>query len=92
MITEALAAKVKVILLTRTPDLREDILNPNSKLEQNSQQIRALATTYKVGLADSNAIFKEIAKKDSLTPFMAQINHINEKGHQLVAKAIMDYF
>lgn len=92
MITEALTEKIKVILLTPTPDLTEDILDDNALLEQHSQQIRELATTYKVGLVDSYAIFKEIAKKDNLTPFMAQSNHINEKGHQLVAKAIMDYF
>lgn len=92
MITEALTEKVKVVLLTPTPDLTEDILDDNAPLEQHRQQIRELATTYNVGLVDSYAIFKEIAKKDDLTPFMAQSNHINEKGHQLVAKAIMDYF
>lgn len=92
MIAEALAAKVKVVLLTPTPDLSEDILNDNAPLEQHRQQIRKLARTYQVGLVDSYAIFKAIAKNDNLTDYMAQSNHINAKGHQLVAIAIMTYF
>lgn len=92
MILEATAQGTKVIVLTPTPDLREDILSDKAPLEQHSQQIRKLAATYKLGLVDSYAIFKEIAKREHLKPFMAQSNHINEKGHKLVAEAIMTYF
>lgn len=92
MIVEALAQNIQVILLTPTPDLREDILSNTATLEEHSQQIRNLALTYKLGLVDSYAIFKEIAKREPLKPFMAQGNHINEKGHELVATAIMAYF
>lgn len=92
MILEALGRKIKVILLTPTPDLVEDILSDTAPLEQHSQQIRKLAATYELGLVDSYAIFKEIAKTELLEPFMAQSNHINEKGHQLVAEAILVYF
>lgn len=92
MIVDALAQNIKVVLLTPTPHLREDILFDSTRLEQHSKQIRTLASTYEIGLVDSYAIFKNIAKKETLKAFMAQSNHINEKGHELVAKAIMVYF
>ncbi len=92
MIKEALEYGTKVILLTPTPDLKEDIASNDSELEKHSQQIRALAKKYKVGLVDSYALFKLLAQKESLKPFMAQNNHINQKGHQFVADAIFEYF
>ena len=92
MILEALNQEVKVILLTPTPDLKESILSNNALLEHHSQQIRALAAEHGVGLVDSYAIFKKIAKTENLQLFMAQSNHINKKGHKLVADAIMVYF
>ncbi len=50
MIKAALKAKVKTILFTPTPDLTEDILIANAPLEKHAQQIRELATEYKIGL------------------------------------------
>jgi acyl-CoA thioesterase I len=92
MIKEALEYGTKVILLTPTPDLKEDIASDNSELAKHSQQIKALAKKYKVGLVDSYSLFKLIAKTEPLQPFMAQGNHINQKGHQFVADAIFEYF
>jgi acyl-CoA thioesterase-1 len=92
MILEAMTQGVKVILLTPTPDLKEYILSNNALLEQHSQQIRELAAKHYIGLVDSYAIFKKIAKTENLQSFMAQSNHINKKGHKLVADAIMVYF
>jgi lysophospholipase L1-like esterase len=92
MITAALAYGTKIILLTPTPDVKEDILSDKSSLEAHSQQIRELAKTYKVGLVDSYALFKEIAKTEDLKSYMAQSNHVNEKGHEVVAKAIDSFF
>ncbi len=92
MIEEALKYGTKVILLTPTPDLKEDITSEETELEKHSQQIRDLAKKYNVGLVDSYALFKAIDKTEPLRGFMAQNNHINQKGHQFVADAIFDYF
>lgn len=92
MIVEALKYGAKVILLTPTPDLKEDIISDDTPLEKHSQQIRDLAKNYNVGLVDSYALFKSLAKKGSLKGYMSQNNHINQKGHQFVANAIFEYF
>ena len=92
MIREAKAYGTKVILLTPTPDLRENLLSPDAELARHSQQIRQLAEKHEVGLVDSYAIFKKIAEKQPLEIYMAQNNHINTPGHALVAEAIFDYF
>lgn len=92
MIREAKAYGTKIILMTPTPDLKEDILSSDAELEKHSEQIRQLAKKYEVGLVDSYALFKEIAESEDLKTYMAQNNHINEKGHQVVAEAIMEFF
>lgn len=92
MIQEALNYGTKVILLTPTPDLTEDINSDDSELAKHTQQIRALAKKYGVGLVDSYALFKTLAKTEHLPAFMAQNNHVNQKGHQFVANAIFEYF
>ncbi len=92
MIQEAIEYGTKIILLTPTPDLSEDTLSDDALLEQHSAQIRRLADTFKVGLVDSYALFKEIAKTEDLEVYMAQSNHINEKGHEVVAQAITAFF
>lgn len=92
MITEAKTYGCKIILLTPTPDLNENILNDETPLAKHAIQIRELAATYQVGLIDSYAIFKTMAKTESLDNYMAQKNHINERGHDIVAKEILMYF
>lgn len=91
MIKEALAYGTKIILLTPTPDLREDISSEETELAKHSAQIRALAKKYNIGLVDSYGLFKELAKKQPLLGYMSQTNHINQKGHQFVADAIFEY-
>jgi lysophospholipase L1-like esterase len=92
MLLEAKAYGVKVILLTPTPDLREDIQSPGSSLEKHSQLIRNLAKEFNVALVDSYTLFQDLAKEVDLKGFMAQNNHINEKGHLLVARVIASFF
>ena len=92
MINEAKEYGTKLILFTPTPDLKENILDNETILAKHAEQIRKLAKTYQVGLIDSYTIFKNIAQNEPLDSYMAQKNHINEKGHQLVAKEIMRYF
>lgn len=93
MIKEALKEGIKVILLTPTPDLTEDITSDDSPLEIHSRQIRHLAKVYEIGLVDSYAAFREM-KKDGieLNSFMSQSNHPNQKGHLVVTELILDYF
>ncbi|MDR0575053.1 MAG: glycoside hydrolase family 88 protein [Tannerella sp.] len=93
MIKKAQRQGVKVILLTPTPDLTEDILNDNSLLEQYSKQIRDLSVKYGTGLVDSYAAFKQKKKNgEELNALMSQSNHPNAKGHAVVKELILDYF
>ena len=92
MIQEALKQHIKVVLLTPTPDSRENILNPDAPLEKHAQQIRKLAEKYQIGLVDSYAVFKELAQNgDDLKMYMSQVNHPNEKGHRVVCSLIVQW-
>lgn len=92
MIEEALEHGTKVILLTPTPDLKEDISSDDSDLAKHSEQIRSIAKTFNIGLVDSYALFKKLSETEPLQGYMSQNNHINQKGHQFVADAILEYF
>ncbi len=93
MIDKALARGIKVILLTPSPDQSENILDPNADLQKYAQQIRDLSGKFGVGLVDSYKTFRQVAVSgDTLSNYMAQINHPNEKGHLLIANEIMKYF
>ncbi len=93
MIQKALAARIKVILLTPTPDLSADLRNPNDPLNQHAEQIRHLAAEYHVGLVDSLARFDAaIAAGAPLTNLMVQVNHPNAAGHKLVAEELVKWF
>ncbi len=55
--------------------------------------IRMLAEKYHVALVDSYDIFKKlVANGGDLKSYMAQPNHINELGHQVVATEIIKLF
>jgi len=93
MIKKALKRDIKVILLTPSPDQRVNLLEPGNELEQHSLQIRGLADKFGTGLVDSYMIFKELASSgDSISDYMSQVNHPNEKGNLLIANEIMKYF
>jgi lysophospholipase L1-like esterase len=93
MIETALSHGVKVILLTPTPDLKAKLDNPDDPLNQQAEMIRALAKHYHVGLVDSLAAFKQFEKDGGKIPeLMAQANHPNRPGHELVAKALLEWF
>lgn len=93
MIEKSLSLGIKIILLTPTPDWNESILSPQALLAEYSEMIRKLATEYKIGLVDSYALFKEkVQQGNDLKDYMSQANHLNEKGHVLVAKSIMEWF
>lgn len=68
-------------------------MDPQAPLAEYSEMIRKLATEYKIGLVDLYALFKEkVQKGEELKDCMSQANHLNEKGHVLVAKSIMEWF
>jgi lysophospholipase L1-like esterase len=93
MIEMALASHVKVLLLTPTADTRAHLDDPNDPLNQQAEQIRLLAAEYRVGLVDSLQAFKDAIKSGArLKDLMAQGNHPNRQGHELVAKALLKWF
>lgn len=93
MIEEALRHHVKVILVTPSPDQRQDIGDPENKLAQHARQIRELAARYKVGLADPYAEFERIAKEEgTIAPYMSHVNHPNGKGHNIIAEELLKHF
>ncbi len=93
MIKNALKNNIRVILLTPSPDTRVDYKNTKNALWQHANQIRQLAQTYKVELVDSYKAFEFLyAKKKKLETYMAQVNHPNEKGHELITNEIMKHF
>jgi hypothetical protein len=52
-----------------------------------------LASEYKVGLVDSYLVFKKMKQNGTnLADYMAQNNHPNERGHQVVAIEISKWF
>ena len=93
MISQAKAKDIKVILLTPTGDQsakRDDVKDP---LSQQAVAIRRLAREEGVGLVDSFAAFQgAVASGTPLASLMAQVNHPNRKGHELVASELLKWF
>ncbi len=93
MIEAAQKAKVKVILLTPTPDQGSKLDNPNDPLNLHAEQVRSLAKEFRVGLVDSLAEFKKAIKSGQPLPsLMSQSNHPNRAGHSLVAEELQRWF
>lgn len=93
MIEAAQASGVKVILLTPTPDTREDIKDEHAPLMAYAAMIRGLAGHYRTGLVDSYAAFRQKALAgESMERYMSQSNHPNEEGHRIVAVLIAGMF
>jgi lysophospholipase L1-like esterase len=92
MIESALDKGIKVILLTPTPDTKENILDEDTPLAKHAAQIRELSRKYQTGLVDSYQAFKQLALSgEDMNDYMSQFNHPNEKGHQVVTGLIMEY-
>ncbi|WP_298360875.1 SGNH/GDSL hydrolase family protein [Runella sp.] len=93
MIEKALEKKIKVILLTPSPDQNVKLSDDKSDLEKHRLQIIALSQKYGVGLVDSYEKFKQkFNAGEPVSEYMSQVNHPNEKGHALIANQIMEYF
>ncbi len=93
MIATAQAHNIKVILLTPTVDKGSDMNDATDPLNQHAQQVRDLAEKYHVALVDSYAAFKAYVQNGGqLDDLMSQVNHPNRNGHDLVVKALMEWF
>ena len=93
MVKQAKELNIKVILLTPSPDQRVDYTDANNELKQHADQIIRLAKEQQVGLVDSYKAFEFLyTDKDKLRNYMSQVNHPNEKGHELIAREIIEYF
>ena len=93
MIEAAAAVSVPVLLLTPTADITARLDDPDDPLNLQAAQVRELAREYHVGLVDSLAAFQHFAKTGGhLATLMAQDNHPNRQGHELVAQALLEWF
>lgn len=93
MIEKALTKKIKIVLLTPTPDMQEDIKSIEAPLEKYTSQILAMGKHYHIPVIDSYHIFKKLVTGGkNLNDYMAQSNHPNALGHQLVANEICKLF
>lgn len=65
----------------------------DNELKKHSDQIIRLAIENQVGLVDSYKVFEFLyPQRKKLKKYLSQINHPNEKGHELIAKEIITYF
>jgi lysophospholipase L1-like esterase len=93
MIKKAKEQHVKVILLTPSPDQSVHYSDRNNELKKHADQIIRLADENQVGLVDSYKAFEFLyPNKKKLKKYMSQVNHPNEKGHELIASEIMKFF
>jgi lysophospholipase L1-like esterase len=93
MITTALQRKIKLILLTPTPDIRANLDDPQDPLNQHAEQIRKLAREYHVGLADNLGRFQRTIRAGTkIEELMSQANHPNRAGHEIVLRELLLWF
>lgn len=93
MIEMALAQGCKVLLLTPTGDWKADMTSAEDPLTQHAAQVRELAAEYGVGLVDSYQSFLDhLEQNGSIKPIMAQSNHPNRQGHELVVQELVKWF
>ena len=95
MIEAALMKKIKIILLT--PTLANTVLLPKytgCPLYPHVKLIEKLAGEYGLGLADSFHASTRycISQKLSVNALLSQSNHPNRKGHEIVAREILEWF
>ena len=86
MIKKAKKKNIKIILLTSSPDQSVNYADIDNELKKHSDQIIRLAIENQVGFEFLYPQRKKLKK------YLSQINHPNEKGHELIAKDIITYF
>jgi lysophospholipase L1-like esterase len=93
MVEQAVAKGVMVVLLTPTPDSKEDISDPDSPLAKHAESIRQLAREFELPLVDSYSQFQRLVGEGAdVNDYLSQSNHPNRDGHQVVADQILSLF
>lgn len=93
MIKQAKEQGIKVILLTPSPDQTINFDNPENALKKHADQICKIATENQIGLVDSYKAFEFLySDKVQLEKYMSQVNHPNERGHELIADELIKWF
>ena len=93
MIKKAKSNNIEVILLSPSPDQREEYEKLDNQLKQHTNQIIQLAKENEVGFVDSYKAFEFLySDRAQLVKYMSQVNHPNEKGHELIASEIIKWF
>ncbi|MEP3481981.1 MAG: SGNH/GDSL hydrolase family protein [Fuerstiella sp.] len=93
MIVEATQNGIPVVLLTPTPDSREDITSSDSPLQKHANQVKQLGLAYKVPVVDSYGEFQRRVRGGAdVKSFLSQVNHPNRTGHDIVTQLIMKLF
>lgn len=86
MILACHQAQVPIVLLTPTPDSREDITDDQSRLSAFRNQVIQLGRQYQVPVVDPYQEFqKQVRAGTPVDHFLSQSNHPNRRGHQVVA-------
>ena len=93
MVKKALRKKIKVVLVTPSPDMAVDWSDPDGELAAHSAMLHQLAETYHVGIADVFMQFKSLVDdgKD-ISRYMSQSNHPNAEGHRVIATELLKFF
>jgi acyl-CoA thioesterase I len=93
MIKQAKEQGIKVILLTPSPDQTIDFDNAENDLKKHANQIRTIAAENQIALVDSYKAFEFLySDKVQLSQYMSQVNHPNERGHELIANELIKWF
>lgn len=93
MISQALDADAKVILLTPSIDSNTNFTSPEDPLCQHAAQVRQLASEHAVGLVDSLGAFQSrVADGTPVKELLSQPNHPNCRGHELIAELFEPWF
>ena len=93
MVAAALKQNIKVILLTPSPDQRNDILAKDNDLEKHAKQIKDIAAKLHVAVADPFSVFQQIQRdRKNLKDYMSHVNHPNEAGHMIIANELLKWF
>lgn len=96
MIEQALMSGCKVLLITPAPDCGGIYYEEEKRMlsdDAMADVIRSLADAYDVGLADAKKVFDhKFRQGHSHNEYMVSVNHINKKGHAIVADCLLEWF
>jgi acyl-CoA thioesterase I len=95
MIEMALAADVRVLLLTPTADMTQHpdyLAEDRQLLGLHAKQIRDLAAEFGTGLVDSLSAFHSHMNNHDLSDLLSWANHPNRAGHDLIVRELLRWF